>query len=200
MTSRSKSKSISPKPTLVSSSPSPLGVGLDLSLTGTGVVVYDGSRVLRHGCLETEPVPKSAKDRATKLRVRQDGSRVFRGSREERIEWVARRVASTVRKFGPDLFVCVEGYSYGSKGSSMTDLAEMRGVILNRLLRAGIQWDIIAPPTLKKLATGNGRADKAEMVAKAQDEWPGCPDNDNVADAFWLAFEAHKRHEALLVY
>jgi Holliday junction resolvasome RuvABC endonuclease subunit len=172
-----------------------IGLGLDLSLRGTGLVVWDGKQVLRHGCLETEPMPKAVKDRATGLRVRRDGSSVFRGdSREQRIEWVRRKVVSTVRTF-PIGLACVEGYSFASKGSSMTDLAELRGVILNVLFRNDVPVDIIAPPTLKKIATGNGRAEKDEMIRKARRKWKRCPDNDNVADGFWLAHEAQRRYE-----
>lgn len=176
--------------------PSPhVGLGLDLSLSGTGLVAWDGRRVLRAGCLETEPMPKAVKDREPGVRVRRDGSKVYRGlSREDRIEWIRKRVESTIRKFEPGV-VCVEGYSFASKGSSMTDLAELRGVILNVVHRSGLDTDnIIAPPTLKKLATGNGRADKSEMIEAAQELWPGCPENDNIADAYWLAVEAQRRY------
>lgn len=168
-------------------------MGLDLSLTGTGLVVWDGRRVLRSGVLATEPIPPKGKDQSSKLRVRKDGSKVYRGTREERIEFVRKKVDSTIRKFDVGL-ACVEGYSFASKGSSMTDLAEMRGVILNCLHRGGVAYEIIQPPTLKKLATGDGRAEKPEMIAQAQEQWPGCPDEDNVADAYFLAAEAHRRY------
>lgn len=182
-------------------SSAPVGMGLDLSLTATGLVVWDGQRVLRGGVLATEPMPKKVKDQSPRLRVRRDGTKVYRGlNREARIEYIAKRVASSIRKFQPGV-VCVEGYSFGSKGSSMTDLAELRGVILNRVHRAGLDTEqIIAPPTLKKLATGNGRADKIEVVEMAQDAWPGCPNEDNVADAFWLAVIAQERYEKMMVF
>lgn len=41
--------------------------------------------------------------------------------------------------------------------------------------------------TVKKLATGKGNASKAAMVAAAQARWPGCGDDDNEADALWIA-------------
>lgn len=177
-------------------SPSRLvGLGLDLSLVGTGIVALDEQRVLLAALLATEPMPKAVRDREPGVRVKRDGSKVFRGSsREERIEFIRRRVASAIRKFEPGV-VCIEGYSFASKGSSMTDLAELRGVILNVVHRAGLETDhIIAPPTLKKLATGNGGADKSEMIAAAQAMWPKCPDDDNIADAYHLAVEAQRRY------
>lgn len=159
-----------------------MALGLDVSLRGAGLVVVKRDKVLAHARLETEPV----KDGQTSgLRERRNGTKVFRGTDEERINWIAKRVASAVRKFGPH--VCVmEGHSFASKGRGVSILHECVGVIKNRLYRLEVPVTIIAPPTLKKFATGNGRAEKVEMVAAALRRWPACPDDDQ-ADAFFLA-------------
>jgi Holliday junction resolvasome RuvABC endonuclease subunit len=56
---------------------------------------------------------------------------------------------------------------------------------------------VIAPGTLKKEATGNGRASKPEMLAKARETFPECPNHD-VADAYFLARLAYDCYEDLV--
>ncbi len=50
----------------------------------------------------------------------------------------------------------------------------------------------MAPSSLKKRATGNGRADKADMAAWASHVSGGDIRNDNEADAVCLAFVIHE--------
>lgn len=67
--------------------------------------------------------------------------------------------------------VIIEGYSFASKGR-ITSLAEaLQSFLFVLFLRFGIQRDPrkVSPSTLKKFATGNGRADK-EMMIKSFEE------------------------------
>lgn len=60
--------------------------------------------------------------------------------------------------------------------------------VVGTLIRHGIPVAEVAPTTLKKWATGNGRADKHAVVAAMQQRWTftRIPD-DNAADALALA-------------
>lgn len=52
----------------------------------------------------------------------------------------------------------------------------------------------IAVSTIKKYATGSGRADKEEMVATARIRWPHLAiTDDNVADSLWVTASAIRR-------
>lgn len=177
--SESSSRRRSPR-----SSPSPQPVlGLDLSLTGTGLVAWDGQQVTRHRRYKTEPVAPS-----DGLRPRPQGQLApdrFRGSEEERIEWLRRKVRANVRKFQPKLVV-IEGHAFAAKGRGKTVLSELAGVIKNQLHRMEIPFVIVAPTSLKKYATGDGKASKVEMVYAAVRLCRDIADSDQ-ADALHAA-------------
>lgn len=58
--------------------------------------------------------------------------------------------------------IYIEGYSYGSRGA-IFDLAENVGFLRSGLWEYKYEAIPVAPPTIKKWATGNGRAEKTEM-------------------------------------
>lgn len=156
-------------------------------MRSTGLVVLDSNlKVLRHGLIRTETIPKQVKDRTSGLRP----SGVYRGSQEERIEYQARLIIGCVQQFEPTK-VMIEGHAFNTRGvGNATITHELHGVIKNRLLRNGYRIgesvEIIAPRSLKKHITGTGTAEKDEMVAAVSEIWRECP-NDDEADAWGLA-------------
>lgn len=79
---------------------------------------------------------------------------------------LAWRIGRKVLDFKPDR-VILEGLSFGNLGNMTRDLAGLQFAIVIHL-RYHMEYerpiDIIPPPTLKKFATGNGRADKQDMI------------------------------------
>ena len=59
--------------------------------------------------------------------------------------------------------VFIEGYSYGSKGQGLFQIAENTGILKYRLQKAKIPYEIVVPSVVKKGATGKGNADKDMM-------------------------------------
>jgi Holliday junction resolvasome RuvABC endonuclease subunit len=59
--------------------------------------------------------------------------------------------------------VCMEGYSYGSKGV-IFDIAENGGLLKYKMWKAGIPFTLPSPSELKKFFTGKGNAKKEQMV------------------------------------
>lgn len=123
-------------------------LGIDQSLTSTGVVVIrhtvDKNEVLYHASLQTEPTGLS--DYADVL---------------HRANSIADRIVNIV-----DMYkvtdIAIEGLSFGSKGNATRNLAMLFAIICNKL---NITEPYTVPPTtLKKFATGNGRADKKEVL------------------------------------
>ena len=57
----------------------------------------------------------------------------------------------------------IEGYSYGSKGQALFQIAENCGILKHRLREKGYPYKIIVPSVVKKGATGKGNADKDMM-------------------------------------
>lgn len=177
------------------SSPSVPGptMGLDLSLTATGLVVWDGSKVLRHRRFKTEPAARS-----DGLKPRPRGQLApdrYAGTEEERIEWLRRKVKANVRKFGPCL-VAIESKNFVPKGSAKK-VDELQGVIKNLLHRMEIPFVPVAPTTLKKKATGDGRADKMTMIVAAKKFCREISDDDR-ADALHLARLAWMEYDDLV--
>ena len=105
-------------------------LALDLSLVRTGVCRPDG----RTSCIATG---------------------ALRGMR--RLDAIARNVQELARAEAADLFV-LEGYSFGSKGRAVFDIAELGGCVRFLLYRLGIPYVDVPPATLKKYATAAATA------------------------------------------
>jgi Holliday junction resolvasome RuvABC endonuclease subunit len=131
-------------------------LALDLSLVATGWCLADGTTGRIDG---------------TKLRG------------VERLDHIVRQVQALTR--GVDLVV-IEGYSFGSKGSSIFNIAELGGGVRLLLYRLGLPFVEVPPSTLKKWATGKGNCGKDEMIAAAirRFTFAGCDNNE--ADAYLL--------------
>ena len=63
--------------------------------------------------------------------------------------------------YNPKIFI--EGYSFGSKGQGLFQIAENCGILKYRLLQKGYSYTTVVPSVVKKGATGKGNADKDMM-------------------------------------
>ena len=92
----------------------------------------------------------------------------------------------------PDI-VQMEGVSYGSRGSAaLVDLAGLNFAMRMTFMSENIQYNILAPTTIKKFAVGNGSAEKDVMIAS----WKLLDKNitdikdikvDDLADSYFIA-------------
>jgi hypothetical protein len=61
----------------------------------------------------------------------------------------------------------IEGFSFGSKGNSFIDLITYNTFLKTKLI---LEWghciSVVSPKTVKKLYTGNGNANKVDMIKK----------------------------------
>ena len=87
----------------------------------------------------------------------------------ERFTKISSWVHTSLRSYGDmDLFngkkvVHLEGYSYGSKGQAIFQIAENCGILKYSLLNIKIEYNIIVPSIVKKFATDKGNANKELM-------------------------------------
>jgi len=137
-------------------SDAPRILALDLSLVRTGVCRPDGAT----SCITTG---------------------ALRGL--PRIDAIVRNVQVLCRGAG---LVVIEGYSFGSKGRAVFDIAELGGCVRFLLYRLGMPFVDVPPSTLKKYATGKGNSPKDAMIAAAirRFGFAGCDNNE--ADAYLL--------------
>jgi len=59
--------------------------------------------------------------------------------------------------------IYIEGYSFGSKGRGIFQIAENCGILKYRLQEFGVDYETVVPSVIKKQATGKGNADKDMM-------------------------------------
>lgn len=122
-------------------------VGLDLSLTSTGM--SDGTT---HHVFGTRPTD---------------------GSVESRLAAVVDSVYRFTRLDGGDpCLVVIEDEAWSrSSQPGHAELSALRLMVRVELWRRGVPFALVAPSTLKKYTSGNGRASKPEMVAAVAERY-----------------------------
>jgi len=143
----------------------PMFVGMDPSFNGFAIVVLDQDANIIEQKLFASDSQKEPEDRLIEL------EKEF--------------------KFVPNIMclhsVCIEGPSYASQGAYILQMGALHFMIRIMLKKKGVDFKIVAPGTLKKFVTGDGRAKKDLMLLKVFKKWGVEFDNDNLADAYSLA-------------
>lgn len=96
----------------------------------------------------------------------------------------------TLGRLDPDN-LCIEGYAFGAHQGAH-QLGELGGVLRLALIKSNITYHEVSPSELKVFATGNGRADKSQMIETARQHIEIPSDlsltlQGDMADAFWAA-------------
>lgn len=150
-------------------------IGIDPSLTSTGIVVLRGNKV------ELAVTTKNKPALGTIERVRL----IY-----ERIVDIQENLTDGEKWQAPDLIV-IEGFSYGSKGRSVFDIAYLGWRIREELEwlkeQDNIPWLEVPPSQLKKFATGQGNANKEIILQQVYKRWGVEFSDNNQADAYVLA-------------
>lgn len=147
-------------------------MGVDPSLTGTAAVLMAAD-------LSYEVFRFGSKPAADLL------------GRFQRYKGMVKQVHDLVSRFEVQ-HVFLEGYSYSSKGKAILDIAEygseLRRMLLHHHASGHITLPVEIPPTsLKKFATGGGRADKMQMCVAIATRWGVQFKSDDEFDAYALA-------------
>jgi Holliday junction resolvasome RuvABC endonuclease subunit len=118
-------------------------LGIDQSYSGTGVVLIEGDMVIGF-------------DKFTSDKTKD----IF-----ERCWDVVSQIRQYIKDNNPDC-VSIEGLAFGMTGNATRDLAGLQfSIITTAKYIDGVNIDIITPLSLKKFATGNGKAKKDDMMA-----------------------------------
>ena len=130
-------------------------LGIDQSLTSTGICIMNKEGEFNTLCIK----PK------------------MKGM--ERLMFIEKQIEQLLLKFKTDLYVVMEGYSYGSIGRTF-ELGELGGMIKMLLNKHGIPYSIVPPTVWKKEIIGKGNANKDTikweiekkygLIFKTQDE------------------------------
>jgi len=143
-----------------------LFVGLDPSINATGVVILDDC--------ENIVVQRtfSVKDK----------DKLFERSLikyEEEISFIHK-----ILNLGS---VYIEGPSYQSTGQAVLQMGALHFFTRVYLYRKNINYQVIAPGTLKKFVTGKGNSKKDVMLLKTYKKWGVEFTDNNLCDAYGLA-------------
>src|SRR5690606_26534598 len=131
-------------------------IGIDPSLAGTGVCLPSGEAYTIKGKLKGDA----------------------------RLAFLYSRIVESIADFHPISLAVLEDLPVNAKSAGLTGMAQ--GVIRMALASADVPVARIAPATLKKFATGSGKADKQAMYEAIPSGLRGRLDDDNQVDAWWL--------------
>lgn len=148
-------------------------MGIDQSYTNTAFVFLDDDKELvSYGVISTS----------------KDFDKI------ERARDIANQLADQALSHKPKK-IAIEGLAFGAKGDATRDLGGLLFIIIDRLLYThGFEVVVVAPNTVKKHATDNGRAAKEEMFERlpesVQSSFKPIPKTKgrlDLTDAYWLA-------------
>lgn len=176
-------------------------IGIDPSINCTGVCVYDSLFNKHTYYMIVSKCTKKMKEFVNDhIHIIEYGKReANKGEYQEKefnksqnIFDICTIIRDIVQLYDPDL-VQMEGISYGSRSSkALADLAGLNFAIRMTILRENVQFNILAPTTVKKFAIGDGGAEKDVMIAS----WKKLDKNisniseikvDDLADSYFIA-------------
>lgn len=186
-------------------------LGVDQSINCTGICLHtietnqSGKKPVEYHSYQYWLIPSSKKCTKKMMAFKNPWITIEPYTKHEGEDYVSKEIAKTSNIYDicdiiekiiqvekPDI-LSMEGISYGSAGSaSLVDLAGLNYCIRMMAIRRGLMINIVSPTQLKKEATGNGGAEKEEMVWA----WKQCDLNiakvsdikiDDLADAFFLS-------------
>lgn len=177
-------------------------IGLDLSINSTGICIYiksNSKNTNKYLIISGKDTKKLREFSHRKISIeiydKKDVSGAIDYSSKESVKSyniysIAKSIERVIKKEKPDLCI-IEGVSYSSSGA-VADLAGLNYMVRYILEENNIPFKILSPMQNKKIATGNGGADKDLMI----DAWKRLDKSicdvdsikiDDLADAFFLA-------------
>lgn len=157
-------------------------LSIDQSYTCSGIVILDDGQMTHCEVFKTVK-PKTKDMKAT----------------YHRAFMVSEHICKLAKAHKPDL-VSIEGLAFGMRGNATRDLAGLQFVIVTDLIeRLHMDVEVISPLSVKKFATGSGKAKKEEMVKALPEDilnkfldlgvkkTTGLGD---LADAYWIGLTA----------
>jgi Holliday junction resolvasome RuvABC endonuclease subunit len=120
-------------------------LGIDQSYTGSGFcIINEACEVIEFGLIKSDKTQTSY----------------------ERALSTALQICDLIAHYNPDE-VNIEGLAFGMTGNATRDLAGLLYTIVNvtKLKHPSVAYVMHSPTTVKKRATGSGKAKKPEMIA-----------------------------------
>jgi len=149
-------------------------MGIDQSFTSSGIIILNNDDIIHSECFKTN---------------KED-------NRFNRAYVITVRIKQLIDEYHPDI-IEIEGLAFAMRGNATRDLAGLQFVIVTYLQEVmHKEVDIISPLTIKKFATGSGKAKKDEMISHLPEDVlqlflsTGVKKTTGLADltdAYWIA-------------
>lgn len=162
-------------------------LGIDQSFTSTGIVVLDDyDSLIHHEVISTK---KS-----------DDALQIF-----QRMITISTQVIDIIKTHDIKS-IAIEGLSFMSKGDATRNLAGLQGALVSSIIQKYPNdiVTIVAPPTLKKYATGSGKAKKEDIfdslptdIKELFGKIPVAKGRYDLSDAYWLASYAATKYQEI---
>ena len=133
-------------------------VGIDYSLTCPAICITEGTSFAFEDCYFYYTTPKKKYEGQFGKNIVGFPTRPYNND-IERFEHLSDMVLEQLTDSEPEIYI--EGYSFGSKGRAIFQIAENGGILKYRL--KDYKYTIIPPANIKKFATGKGNANKEKM-------------------------------------
>lgn len=138
-------------------------IGIDYSLTSPAVCINNGDLIFYYLTNKKKWIGKQSENIiGYEHELWTDPIKRFKNISDFVFHVIGRHISPTIG-FRSIEQIYIEGYSYGSKGQGLFQIAENCGILKYRLMRGNIPYETIVPSVVKKGATGKGNADKDMM-------------------------------------
>lgn len=176
-------------------------MGIDPSINCTGICIYDDVNDIHYYYMIVAKMTKKMQQFDNqyvkiisygKHEYSKDDYQTKEYKKSVNIDSICYYIRDIIQHHEPDI-IQMEGISYGSKGSSaLADLAGLSYAIRLTILHESIlNFNVIAPTSVKKFAVGNGGVEKDVMIAS----WKKLDKNisniteiklDDLADSYFI--------------
>lgn len=103
---------------------------------------------------------------------------------ESIFDWISKEILFVSNK---DILVAYEKVSRHIGIHAAHMYGAITGILELICERRGVEYTNIHVLTIKKIATGSGKASKTDMINAAIEKWKITPSDDNAADSLWIA-------------
>ena len=147
-----------------------LYTGIDLSLSNTGLIIIDEkSKIILEKSIKTSP----AKEKTSITTI-------------QRVRGITTDIIFALKSLDVKE-VAIEGFSFGSRGGALFEIAYLGYRVREELYCNNIAFIEPTPHQLKQFATGKGNTKKSEVMLQVYKKWGEEFSDDNLADAYVLA-------------